>query len=96
MRRRAKVDANQEAIVDAYRVAGWSVRSTAPLGEGFPDLVVSPPWDADYVFLVEVKIPKGKSRQKQDAFALAFPVKVVRTIDDAIAHMRAAYEQRVA
>jgi hypothetical protein len=96
MRRRAKVDSNQDEIVTAYRDAGWSVRSTAQLGEGFPDLVVAPPWDADYVFLVEVKRPKGKTREKQDAFAAFFPVKIVRTVGDVEIHIAEAFESRAA
>ena len=39
-RRRARVDRNQAEIVLALRTAGYSVFSTAPLGKGFPDLVV--------------------------------------------------------
>lgn len=40
MRRAAKVDKNQAAIVDALRKLGASVASTAAIGKGFPDLVV--------------------------------------------------------
>lgn len=97
MRRRAKVDQNQSDIVDAYRSGGWSVRSTAQLGDGFPDLVVAPPWESDYVFLVEVKRPKARkerSKAAQDAFAQAFPVAVVKTVADVHEHMERAAEGR--
>ena len=40
MRRAAKIDDNQPAIVAALRKAGCSVRSMAAMGEGFPDLCV--------------------------------------------------------
>jgi hypothetical protein len=40
MRRAAKVDANQSAIVDALRSYGCSVTSLAPVGRGCPDLLV--------------------------------------------------------
>ena len=41
MRRAAKIDANQPAIVEALRsVAGVSVCSLAGLGDGVPDLLV--------------------------------------------------------
>lgn len=93
MRRAAKVDENQTEIVKAYKAAGWSVRSTAQLGDGFPDLVVAPPWDADYVFLVEVKKPKGKVNEDQEQFALRFPVRLIRTADDAKAHMQDSFER---
>ena len=41
MRRAARTDANQKAIVAALRKAGFSVAITSQLGNGFPDLVVS-------------------------------------------------------
>lgn len=40
MRRAARVDANQDAIVSALRAAGASVQSIAPCGRGIPDLLV--------------------------------------------------------
>ena len=40
MRRAAKVDDNQTAIVEALRQAGASVFVGSALGQGFPDLVV--------------------------------------------------------
>jgi len=39
VRRAAKVDANQTAIVDALRNAGASVYVTSNVGQGFPDLL---------------------------------------------------------
>jgi Holliday junction resolvase len=39
MRRAAKVDATQEAIVSALRAAGASVQSLAAVGKGVPDLL---------------------------------------------------------
>lgn len=40
MRRAAKVDDNQREIVKKLRSIGCSVRSTAAIGMGFPDIVV--------------------------------------------------------
>lgn len=40
MRRAAKVDSNQPAIVAALRKLGCSVHPTHRLGEGFPDIAV--------------------------------------------------------
>ena len=40
MRRAAKVDANQEQIVQALRAAGATVQSLAGVGKGVPDLLV--------------------------------------------------------
>lgn len=38
--RARRVDANHAEIVEAYRRLGCSARSTAPLGDGFPDIAV--------------------------------------------------------
>lgn len=40
MRRAAKIDANQPAIVAALRKAGATVYSLAAVGQGIPDLLV--------------------------------------------------------
>lgn len=40
MRRAAKIDSNQAAIVQALRAAGASVQSLASVGSGVPDLLV--------------------------------------------------------
>ena len=40
MRRAAKVDANQEQIVQVLRAAGATVQSLAGVGKGVPDLLV--------------------------------------------------------
>jgi Holliday junction resolvase len=40
MRRAARTDSNQEAIVAALRAAGASVQSLAAVGKGVPDLLV--------------------------------------------------------
>lgn len=40
MRRAARTDANQTAIVEALRKCGASVQSLAAVGKGVPDLLV--------------------------------------------------------
>lgn len=52
MRRAAKVDANQPAIVQALRNAGASVQSLAAIGDGCPDLLVG---YASKTALLEIK-----------------------------------------
>lgn len=52
MRRAARVDANQAAIVAALREAGASVQPLAAIGRGVPDLLVG---FAGRNFLFEVK-----------------------------------------
>lgn len=41
MRRAAKVDANQAAVVADLRALGWTVEDCSGFGEGWPDLFVS-------------------------------------------------------
>lgn len=52
MRRAAKVDANQSAVVKALRQLGYSVESLAAVGNGVPDLLVG---RNGRTFLLEVK-----------------------------------------
>ena len=52
MRRAAKIDANQAAVVKALRAAGYTVTSLAQLGKGVPDLLVG---KGGMNFLLEVK-----------------------------------------
>jgi hypothetical protein len=61
MRRAAKIDANQTAIVDALRAAGATVQSLATVGGGVPDLLVGV---RGKTYLLEVKTPKGKRNPK--------------------------------
>lgn len=52
MRRAAKIDANQPAIVNALRKAGAMVQSLAAIGDGCPDLLVG---YANRTALIEIK-----------------------------------------
>ncbi len=52
MRRRARIDANHNAIVSALRKAGASVLSLATLGNGAPDLLAG---RAGQMWLIECK-----------------------------------------
>lgn len=62
MRRAAKVDANQTAVVSALRAAGASVQSLAAVGAGVPDLLVG---FRNQTLLLEIKDGKKvKSAQK--------------------------------
>jgi len=83
MRRRAKIDGNQTLIVEALRSVGWRVQSTAQIGKGFPDLVISRGHD---VRLVEVKQLKGKLTDDQRRFMVqdGWPVLVIRSVEDAL------------
>ena len=78
VRRASKIDQNQHQIIEAFESHGCAVKSTAGLGDGFPDLVV---FDGKQHHLVEVKMPKGKLRESQITFidAWAGPVHIVRS-----------------
>ena len=52
MRRRARIDANQGDIVNAFRRMGCTVHPTHMIGQGFPDIVVGV---AGANLLVEIK-----------------------------------------
>jgi Holliday junction resolvase len=56
LRRAARTDENQRAIVKALRKAGATVQSLAAVGDGVPDLLVG---IGGKTFLIEVKNEKG-------------------------------------
>jgi hypothetical protein len=65
MRKIAKTDENQPAIVEALRKAGCSVAITAQVGGGFPDLVVG---YMGFNYLMEANTHFGKHTPEQIAF----------------------------
>lgn len=87
MRRAAKVDDNHAAIRDALRAAGAWVRSTAALGNGFPDLLV---FFRSRFTLLEVKRlgPPSKARltpaEEKFLADCPGPLYVVRTPEEAL------------
>jgi hypothetical protein len=88
MRKTARVDANQAAIVEALRAIGASVQSLAMVGRGVPDLLVgfrSQNW------LIEVKDgAKPESARRLTADEVAWhdgwrgQVATVTSIEDAL------------
>lgn len=92
MRRAAKVDATQAAIVQALRDAGCKVLSLAACGKGVPDLLVHQPDTHPFVrepdlFLLEVKNPAGRGTSltpDQVKFHAEWPVTVVTTPEEAL------------
>ena len=52
MRRAAKIDANQTAVVSALRAAGATVQSLAAVGKGVPDLLIG---YRNHTILLEIK-----------------------------------------
>lgn len=57
MRRAAKIDANQTAIITALRSVGASVQPLHQVGGGCPDLLV---WYHQRLFLLECKNADGR------------------------------------
>jgi hypothetical protein len=83
MRRAAKIDANQSAIVDGLRAMGAFVQSLATVGNGCPDLLVC--WRGANV-LLEVKQEGETFTPAQKKWHSEFPGKahVVRSLSDAV------------
>ena len=82
MRRKARVDANSREIVDALQRCGWDVFDLSRVGKGCSDLLAT---RRGALRLVEVKGAHGKLTPDQVKFHARFPVRIVRTIDDAAA-----------
>ena len=89
MRRAAKVDANQSAIVQALRQVGASILHLHTLGRGVPDLLVA---KHDRMWLMELKDgDKSPSKRKLTPDEVKWidawpgPVYVVESVEDAIA-----------
>lgn len=89
---RGRVDGNHAEIVQAFRKAGWSVLSLAPMGDGCADLLVAHPSESD-LYLIEVKSKRGKLTEDQLKFQQAFPVTVVRSVDDVAAVIQGEWEE---
>jgi len=84
MRRAAKIDGTQAAIVDALRAAGCKVLSLAGVANGCPDLLV---YYGAELTLLEVKNPKGKGVKltaDQIKFHADWPVWVVTSPEEAL------------
>jgi hypothetical protein len=83
MRRASRVDQNHAEIVQALRDVGCSVLSLASIGRGAPDLLCG--YKGRNV-LLEVKKPKGKLNDQQQAFKATWrgDLCVVRSVDEAL------------
>jgi len=83
-RPRYKVDANQNAIVDALLAAGCAVQSLAMCGAGVPDLLVAA---HGQLYLLEVKQPGEKLTPYQRTWRQFWPIEapIVETPEAALA-----------
>ena len=92
VRRAAKVDANQAAIVGALLACGCEVQSLAAVGGGVADLLVHHK-ATRRLLLVEIKdgarVPsERKLRATQVEWHKRFPVTVVETVEGAVQALR--------
>ena len=87
MRRAARTDANQSAIVAALRQRGASVEIIARLGEGLPDLLVG---YRRRNLLMEVKVGRRKLTPAEAKWHAAWrgQVAVVRSEAEALALLK--------
>jgi len=69
MRYAARRDANDSAITEAVRAAGFAVHDLGAAGRGVPDKLVTAPGFAAFL---EIKTPRGKLRAGQERFQAAF------------------------
>jgi hypothetical protein len=83
VRRAAKVDGNHADVVKALREAHVAVRSIAPMGKGYPDLMCSV---HRYMCLVEVKQPGEQLNAAQVKFRDGWPgdIHVVTSPEQAV------------
>lgn len=91
MRRAARIDQNQPAIIKALEQTGALVTSLAAIGGGVADLLVLAHGE---LFLLEVKNPAKPKRDRQLTpdqinWHKLWPVTVVETIESAIAAIQA-------
>lgn len=70
---KGRVDANHAQIMRDLRKAAIACWSTAPLGDGFPDILASPSWNRKVMVLLEVKVPGEKLNQAETDFASTWP-----------------------
>jgi len=79
-----RADATQAPIVKALETMGINVQDLSPVGDGCPDLLCG---IGSVLFLIEVKVAKGKLREKQIEWRAKWsrvPYYVVRTVAEAI------------
>jgi hypothetical protein len=82
-----KADQNQKAITDALKAVGARIFDMSGCGYGAPDICVLKPNKRDVV-LIEIKTEKGALKKSQVDAHQEWPVKVVRTIQEALEAIR--------
>lgn len=101
MRHAARRDGNDALITDALRKAGFTVYDYAKAGQGIPDKLVAKPLPdgTPWICWVEIKMPKGRLRDAQEAFKAVFEPRgeyyVARDPEAAIRDLWALYDAAI-
>ena len=101
MRHAARRDANDAIITEALRKAGFTVVDYGNAGQGIPDKLVlrDLPDGTSWICWVEIKMPKGKLREAQEAFRQTFEARgeyyVARDPEQAVKDLYERYAEAI-
>jgi hypothetical protein len=101
MRHALRRDGNDALITDALRKVGFTVTDFGKAGHGIPDKLVTRtlPDGKSWVCWVEIKMPKGRLREAQEAFKSVFDGRgeyyVARDAEAAIRDLWALYDDAI-
>lgn len=101
MRHAARRDENDGIITEALRKAGFTVVDYGKAGQGIPDKLVMRdlPDGTAWVCWVEIKMPKGRLREAQEAFKRVFEGRgeyyVARDAQDAVKDLYERYTEAI-
>jgi len=94
-------DANDGLIAESLVKSGFTVHDFASAGQGIPDKLITRllPDGTPWVCWVEIKMPKGKLREAQEAFKRVFEGRgeyyVARDPEAAIRDLWALYDDAI-
>ena len=101
MRYAKRRDANDGLIAESLVKSGFTVHDFASAGQGIPDKLITRllPDGTSWVCWVEIKMPKGKLREAQEAFKRVFDGRgeyyVARDPEAAIRDLWALYNDAI-
>lgn len=81
MRKRGRIDTNQDEIADALRCVHALVWHLSPMGSGMADLLVQ---FRGTLYLLEVKARRGRLTPAQVEVHQRWQIQVVRSVDEAL------------
>lgn len=101
MRYAKRRDANDGLIAESLVKSGFTVHDFASAGQGIPDKLITRllPDGTPWVCWVEIKMPKGKLREAQEAFRDTFEPRgeyyVARDAQDAVKDLYERYTEAI-